>query len=123
MHCMVAETQRTQMLKGLLDPCLLAVIGTREAYGYEIASRLDSAGLGDVAEGSVYPALSRLERTRLIVSERRPSESGPARKYYQLTSDGRAYLETWRAAWAALAASVDAVLGTRTAKENRKESA
>ncbi len=114
MQCMVAETQRSQMLKGLLDPCVLAVIGSREAYGYEIVARLAAAGLGDVAEGSVYPALTRLELSGMLISERRPSDSGPPRKYHHLTREGREYLDAWRAEWAALAQSVDSVLRAST---------
>lgn len=114
MQCMVAETHRSQMLKGLLDPCLLAVIGSKEAYGYEVVSRLTAAGLGDVAEGSIYPALTRLERSGLLQSERRPSDSGPPRKYYQLSPNGRTYLLAWRDEWASLARSVDSVLRSST---------
>jgi PadR family transcriptional regulator, regulatory protein PadR len=120
---MVAEVQRTQMLKGLLDPCLLAVIGSREAYGYEIAARLEEAGLGAVAEGTVYPALARLERAGLIQSERRGSASGPPRKYYHVSPEGRAYLDSWRAEWAVLASSVDSVLGTRAGHHHGRETA
>lgn len=108
------------MLKGLLDPCLLAVIGSREAYGYEIVARLANAGLGDVAEGSVYPALTRLERAGMLVSERRPSDSGPPRKYYHLSRAGLEFLHAWRSEWEMLSRSVDSVLRTsipRSAKE------
>ncbi len=123
MHCMIAkEPQRSQMLKGILDPCLLAVIAEREAYGYEIVTRLERAGLGDVAEGTVYPALTRLERGGLLESERRESESGPRRKYYQLTPTGREQLVAWREEWTSLAASVDSVLGG-TSFQRAKETA
>ena len=123
MHCMISrEPQRSQMLKGILDPCLLAVIAEHEAYGYEIVARLEAAGLGDVAEGTVYPALTRLERGGLLKSERRESASGPPRKYYQLTPSGRRQLDAWREEWAALAASVDSVLGG-SAFQRAKESA
>jgi PadR family transcriptional regulator PadR len=124
MHCMVAsESQRTQMLKGILDPCLLAVVEGGEAYGYEIVTRLETAGLGEVAQGSVYPALTRLERAGLLRSERRPSESGPDRKYYRLSGLGKEYLDGWRDEWASLAASVDSVLGTRATAPGAKETA
>lgn len=117
----VAEPQRTQMLKGLLDPCLLAVIEQRETYGYEILARLTEAGLGDVAEGSVYPALMRLERAGLIESWRVPSESGPPRKYYRLSPLGVEVLVSWRGEWFALSDSVTRVLGGQP--QHRKETA
>lgn len=112
MHCMVVEPRRSQMLKGLLDPCILAVIAAEEAYGYEIVRRLNVAGLGDVADGSAYPALARLERRGLLASRRVESDSGPPRKYYRLTPSGRATLEDWTREWRKLAAAVSNVLGT-----------
>lgn len=99
------------MLKGLLDPCILAVIATEEAYAYEIVRRLTAAGLGDVAEGSAYPALARLERAGLLASRRVESESGPPRKYYHLTRAGREILEHWTRDWQKLAVAVSTVLG------------
>lgn len=113
---------RSQMLKGLLDPCLLAVIGSGEAYGYEIVSRLERAGLAEVAEGSVYPALARLERMDLLDSERRVSDSGPPRKYYRLNALGTAYLDAWQVEWVKLADAIDSVLGTSPVQP-RKETA
>lgn len=111
MHCMVlVASQRTQMLKGLLDPCLLAVIDGAETYGYEILSRLAAAGLADVAEGSVYPALTRLERAGYLQSRRQPGADGPPRKYYALTPLGRTSLAAWQRDWAELSASISSVL-------------
>jgi len=115
MQCMVVESRRSQMLKGLLDPCILAVIATEEAYGYEIVRRLTVAGLGDVAEGSAYPALARLERGGLLASRRVESESGPPRKYYHLTRAGRETLDRWTLDWHELAGAVSTVLGARIA--------
>jgi len=115
MQCMVVESRRSQMLKGLLDPCILAVIATEEAYGYEIVRRLTVAGLGDVAEGSAYPALARLERGGLLASRRVESDSGPPRKYYRLTPSGRATLEEWTRDWRKLSVAVSTVLGASPA--------
>lgn len=105
------------MLKGLLDPCLLAVIAVQDAYGYEVVRRLGDAGLADVADGSIYPALTRLERAGLVQAKRVPSPSGPPRKYFQLTSAGLAHLEAWREEWEALQKAVTAVF----AKTRRSE--
>lgn len=99
------------MLKGLLDPCLLAITADRPAYGYEIVKRLSEAGLADVAAGSVYPALARLERAGLLCAEHTESADGPPRKYYAPTLIGRRQLEAWRAGWLDLSRSVNQVLG------------
>ncbi len=98
------------MLKGLLDPCLLAVTAGRPVYGYEIVKCLSEVGLADVAEGSVYPALMRLERSGLLQAERIESTEGPPRKYYRPTKLGLLQLEEWREEWADLACSVNSVL-------------
>lgn len=121
MHCMVegsagATARSTQWLRGVLDVCLLAVIADEPAYGYEMTRRLANAGLATVADGSIYPALARLERAGLVESYRVDSPEGPARKYYRQTQRGfQEYIEA-RAAWSAFAASVARVLGSeRTA--------
>ncbi|MGE3076812.1 MAG: PadR family transcriptional regulator [Dehalococcoidia bacterium] len=117
---MVVESRRSQMLKGILDPCLLAVLAEREAYGYDIVTRLAEAGLREVAEGTVYPALMRLEQRGLLAWERRPSDSGPPRKYYRLTETGHNYLAEWKSEWIGLANAVDDVLGTSKPKRAKE---
>jgi PadR family transcriptional regulator PadR len=99
-----------QLLKGVLSLLLLHLLAERESYGYEVAQRLQEAGFTDVLEGSVYPALTRLERERRVAARLVPSPSGPARKYYRLTPAGWQALETGSAAWARHLSSVNAVL-------------
>jgi len=72
--------------------------------------RLSAAGLEEVPGGSLYPALTRLERRGLVTTAIRPSTSGPARKYYELTSAGRAELAGRREEWRAFRAAFSAVL-------------
>lgn len=79
----------SQMLKGTLEGCILAIIGRRETYGYEIAETLGSYGFGRIAEGTIYPLLLRLEKNGLVHTEYRASELGPKRKYYSLSEAGR----------------------------------
>lgn len=98
------------MLKGLLEPCLLAITSAEPAYGYEIVKRLAEAGLADVAEGSVYPALARLERAGLLQAKRVESPDGPMRKYFEPTPLGHLQLERWRGEWLDLSSSISAVL-------------
>ncbi len=99
-----------QMLKGVLTLLLLELLTTREDYGYSVVLRLQEAGFGDLGEGTVYPALSRLEATGLLTSRLVRSASGPARKYYAVTDRGRDRLAAGLAAWSDLARAVDHVL-------------
>ena len=99
-----------QLLKGVLSMVLLHLLAEQESYGYEVAQRLQAAGFVDVLEGTVYPALTRLEREGRLATRLVPSPSGPARKYYRLTTAGRDALAAASAAWARHVAGVEAVL-------------
>ncbi|MDX6486384.1 MAG: PadR family transcriptional regulator, regulatory protein PadR [Gaiellaceae bacterium] len=112
MHRMGAPTPRqSQLLKGVLDLCLLATISDEPAYGYEMTKRLAERGLETVGEGSIYPVLGRLERDRLVETFRQASNGGPPRKYYRLSPLGRKALAQWRDDWREARAAVDAVIG------------
>ncbi|WP_390410268.1 PadR family transcriptional regulator [Blautia hominis] len=76
------------MLKGTLEGCVLAIIGKKETYGYEISEQLKGYGFGKVAEGTIYPLLLRLEKNGFIEAVFRESEVGPRRKYYFITPEG-----------------------------------
>ncbi len=91
-----------QLLKGVLSLVLLHVLAERESYGYEVVQRLQDLGLHDLAAGTVYPALSRLEREAWLASRLVPSEEGPARKYYRLTPAGHDTLQAGVAQWLSL---------------------
>ncbi|CAL9310713.1 PadR family transcriptional regulator [Streptomyces sp. NPDC052644] len=105
------DQRRSQLLRGVLDVCLLALIAQRPRYGFEFTQALADSGLDLVREGSIYPLLARLERTGLVDSYRAPSASGGApRKYYRLTDRGRAALAEGRAAWRAFAGPVTGIL-------------
>jgi len=90
---------QTQLLKGVLELAVLAVIAQGETYGYEILSTLEHAGLDGVGDASVYGTLRRLEHAGHLTSRLEASDSGPARKYYSVTASGRRQLsqgtETW----------------------------
>ena len=97
-----------RLLRGFLEPCLLALLEGGADYGLSLARRLSAAGLREIPGGSLYPALTRLERRGLVTTAIRPSTSGPARKYYELTSAGRAgRREEWRACRAAFSAVLE----------------
>jgi PadR family transcriptional regulator PadR len=89
----------TEMLKGTLEGIVLAILSVRPAYGYEITARLREMGFADIAEGTVYALLIRMEQKRLVDVERVPSEKGPPRKVYSLNARGREYLEEFWRTW------------------------
>lgn len=113
----------SQLLKGVLGIVLLQLLVEQESYGYELVMRVHAVGLVDVPDGSIYPALGRLERDGHVTSRLVASRSGPARKYYRLTASGRALLAQKVAAWRALAAVVDPLLSTTTPASPKEEAA
>ena len=98
-----------QMLKGVLSLLLLELCSRQEDYGYALVLRLQELGFPELAEGTVYPALSRLEGQGLLEARLVRSASGPARKYYTPTAPGAAELVRARAAWDGLVAAVASV--------------
>jgi len=99
-----------EWIRGVLEPCLLALVATGDSYGYELAGRLGSAGLGPVPGGSLYPALTRLEKQGLVSSRWRAGDGGPGRKYYRLTAAGRHQLAADAERWDSFAAAVAGLL-------------
>jgi PadR family transcriptional regulator, regulatory protein PadR len=89
--------QMTEMLKGTLEGIVLAILAGRRAYGYEITARLREEGFSDLAEGTVYALLVRIEQRGFVDVEKVPSEKGPPRKVYSINAQGREQLaEFWR---------------------------
>ena len=95
--------QMTEMLKGTLEGIVLATLSGRPAYGYEITAWLREQGFSDIAEGTVYALLVRVEQRGLVDVEKVPSEKGPPRKVYSLNAQGRKYLEEFWGTWSFLA--------------------
>lgn len=91
--------QMTEMLKGTLEGTILAILSLRPAYGYEITARLREMGFSDIAEGTVYALLVRIEHRGLVDVEKHPSEKGPPRKVYSLNVQGQEYLEEFWNTW------------------------
>jgi len=89
----------TEMLKGVLEGCVLEIIGRGETYGYEITRRLNALGFADVVEGTVYTILIRLEKNQLVDIDKKPSELGPPRKFYSLNEAGRNELRAFWEKW------------------------
>jgi PadR family transcriptional regulator PadR len=97
----------TEMLKGTLEGIVLAILSERPAYGYEITARLREQGFSDLAEGTVYALLIRVEQRGLVDVEKVPSEKGPPRKVYSLNAQGQDYLEGFWRTWSFLAERLD----------------
>jgi len=95
--------QITEMLKGTLEGIVLAILAGRPAYGYEITAWLRDQGFSDIAEGTVYALLVRVEQRGLVDVEKVPSEKGPPRKVYSLNARGREYLDDFWRNWSFLA--------------------
>ncbi|MDJ0922928.1 MAG: PadR family transcriptional regulator [Acidimicrobiia bacterium] len=97
------EQRAAQWLKGVLDLCVLGLLRNREAYGYELARRLEEAGMGVIKGGTLYPILNRLETDGYLSVAWRSSDQGPNRKYYRLTADGKALLDHAGKEWTSFA--------------------
>ncbi|HKW08251.1 MAG TPA: PadR family transcriptional regulator [Candidatus Dormibacteraeota bacterium] len=96
-------TLSSEMLKGILEGIVLAFLSGRPAYGYEITSWLRDQGFADIAEGTVYALLIRVEQRGLVDVEKVPSEKGPPRRVYSLNAQGREYLDEFWRTWSFLA--------------------
>ncbi|MFF0654758.1 PadR family transcriptional regulator [Micromonospora tulbaghiae] len=99
--------QMTEMLKGTLEGIVLAILARRSAYGYEITAWLRDRGFSDIAEGTIYALLVRVEQRGFVDVEKVPSEKGPPRKVYSINAKGREQLaEFWRT-WSVLEERID----------------
>jgi PadR family transcriptional regulator, regulatory protein PadR len=101
---------RSQLLKGVLEGCILAIIKQQPTYGYELSIKLQEFGLSDVSEGSIYPLLLRLQKEQLIKGTMQRSDVGPKRKYYHLTPDGEEALKQFIIQWESIKLPVDNIL-------------
>ncbi|MFR2807064.1 PadR family transcriptional regulator [Faecalispora jeddahensis] len=89
----------TEMLKGVLEGCVLEIISRKETYGYEITRRLNALGFTDVVDGTVYTILVRLEKNKLVETSKKPSDVGPPRKFFTLNDAGREELQKFWEKW------------------------
>jgi PadR family transcriptional regulator PadR len=101
----------TQLLKGVLDLAVLAVLAEKDGYGYDVVRRLREAGLADVGDASVYGTLRRLFQAGTLTAYVVPSEEGPNRKYYAVNEVGRLQLSRSTAIWASFTRTMDQLLG------------
>ena len=99
------------MLKGVLEGCVLEIIGHEKIYGYEITRRLNALGFADVVDGTVYTILVRLEKNNLVDIEKKPSDMGPPRKFFALNDAGREELRRFWAKWDFVASRINDLKG------------
>ncbi|SFB04487.1 PadR family transcriptional regulator, regulatory protein PadR [Lentibacillus halodurans] len=101
---------KSQLLKGILEGCILSIISREPTYGYELSVKLQEFGLDDVSEGSIYPILLRLQKEALIQGDMKKSEFGPKRKYYDLTNEGQEALKEFIHHWQAIKQPVNTII-------------
>ena len=106
----------TQLLKGVLDLAVLAVLAERDSYGYDVVRRLRDCGLPGVGDASVYGTLRRLHQAGSLTSYAVASDEGPHRKYYRLNQTGRALLADSARAWSGVTHAIDALLNGKEAR-------
>ena len=106
----------TQLLKGVLDVAVLAVIDTEDGYGYDIVRRLRAAGMEGIGDASVYGTLRRLYSAGALTTYAVASEDGPHRKYYGINDFGRRMLTEQRQTWIAFATTMNTLLAIRPAR-------
>lgn len=97
----------TEMLKGVLEGCVLEIISRGNTYGYEITRRLNALGFSDVVEGTVYTILLRLEKNKLVEITRMTSDMGPPRKFFALNDAGREELQKFWGKWDFVASRIN----------------
>lgn len=113
--------QMTEMLKGTLEGIVLALLAEQPAYGYEITTRIRDHGFTDIAEGTIYALLVRIEQKSLVDVEKVPSEKGPPRKVYTLNAQGRQELEEFWTTWSFLRTHIERLHTTNTTDTTNKE--
>ncbi len=105
-----ARNPLTELRRGVLEHCVLAVLRGEESYGFDIVRALSEAGELVTSEGTIYPLLSRLRRDHLVTTTWRESDAGPPRRYYRITDAGRRALDAFAADWTRFRDAVDVLI-------------
>ena len=101
--------KETQLLKGVLEGCVLDMIGQKERYGYELVQTLREAGFDTIVPGTIYPLLQKLEKNQWIRGNMSPSPDGPDRKYFSLTKEGEERVSVFWQQWDDLSQKVEGI--------------
>ena len=110
----------SQLLKGVLDTAVLAVLENEDGYGYDIVRRLREAGFTGIGDATVYGTLRRLYAAGLLKTYVVPSDDGPHRKYYAVNNQGLEALQQQRGTWAEFATNMSRILGTENKSSEGK---
>jgi PadR family transcriptional regulator PadR len=102
--------ESTQLLRGVLDLAVLAVVADEDGYGYDVVRRLRGAGLDDIGDASVYGTLRRLYGAGALTSYVVASEEGPHRKYYGITTAGRDELKRQSDDWRSFSSTITSLI-------------
>jgi len=105
-----ARNTLSQLRRGTVEYCVLALLRDEERYGFDLVRALSRADGLVVSEGTIYPLLSRLRREHLVATSWRESAAGPPRRYYRLTEAGHAALAAFTAEWVRFRDAVDRLL-------------
>ena len=105
----LVDNWTTQLRKGLLELCVLNAIEGGRLYGYDIVRRLREIQGLVIGEGTIYPILSRFKRQGLVTTRIEESPEGPARKYYELTEQGRRLLSRMNDTWKTIQKGVESL--------------
>ena len=112
-----------QLMKGILEGCVLGIIAKGETYGYEILAQLESVGFEELGEGTLYTVLTRLDKKGYIYCRRAKSPLGPIRKYYTITLPGKRHLKEFKENYQRITDSADRVLFADNGWHGREERA
>lgn len=102
-------SDETQLLKGILEGCVLELLSREATYGYRVVELLSEAGF-ETNEATIYPILTRLQKQNALQIDRRPSPYGPERKYYSLTKEGEQMHQKFLTSWVRISNSVQLFL-------------
>lgn len=106
---MNAQNTISQMRKGIIEFCVMQIISNGEIYSSELIEKLKDANL-IVAEGTLYPLLSRLRKAELVTYRWEESQFGPPRKYYLITETGSEFLKQLNHSWDEIKTSIDTIM-------------
>jgi PadR family transcriptional regulator, regulatory protein PadR len=112
--------RRTQLLRGALDTCLLALLARTPTHAYGLVVLLEQHGLAGVGYGTVYPLMGRLRRQGLVDERAEPSPSGPPRKVFEVSAAGRQALDEWTRQWVDTTSTVTGLLASAGALDLRE---
>ena len=112
--------RRTQLLRGALDTCLLALLAQTPTHAYDLVVRLEQHGLPGVGYGTVYPLMARLRRQGLVSERSEPSPSGPPRKIYEVSPAGAGALAEWTRQWVDTKSAITGLLTSVGALDARE---